>query len=383
MKILFINFEYPPIGGGGGVANKILIEELAKRHKITIITSGFKGLPSKEKSGNINVLRVPVMLRKSTSTSTIPSLVSFLILSIVRGVIYVKKGGFDLVHSVSAIPSALTGVYLSRKLSVPHVLTVIGGDIHDPTRKLSPSRNFLTRFIAIFVIQISDVVISPSSELANRIRALFKPKKLDKQITVIPWGFDKPKYTFKKLTKIKEDKVFRIITLTRLVKRKGLEYLLRAVNLLPEEDIKLSIVGDGPEMEYLQRLSKKLKISEKVTFTGFVSDKDKYNLLLTSDCFILPTLHEAFGLVFQEAMYCGLPIITTNAGGQTDFLKHKKNGLIVPIKDPKAIAKSIKTLIYNNGLREEISRNNKREINDFLITRIVKKYEDIYLKLIM
>lgn len=380
MKILFINFEYPPVGGGGGVANKILIDELVKKHQITLITSSFQGLPNKEKIGNLNILRVPIAFRRSASVSTFASLFSFPLSGAILGIGILKKEKFDLIHSVSAIPSAVTGLIFAKIASLPHVLTVIGGDVYDPTRLLSPNRNIVIRWIVTSVIRFSDAVISPSSELAGRMRSLFGSRGIGKKIEVIPWGFKKPKYVLRK-KKIKNDDCFKLITLTRLVKRKGLEHLLMAVSLLSEEKLKLIIAGEGPEKENLKKLAKKLKINKKVEFKGFVSEHKKYKLLSSSDCFILPTLHEAFGLVFQEAMYCGLPIITTNVGGQTDFLTDGINGFLVPVENARALKEKIQILIRDPKLRDNFSEKNRERINDFLISQVTGKYEDIYFNL--
>ncbi len=80
-------------------------------------------------------------------------------------------------------------------------------------------------------------------------------------------------------------------------------------------------------------------------------------------------------------MYCGLPVIASNVGGQTDFLEDGKNGFIVPVKDVKAITEAINKISSNRSLTRRISRYNKKEVRQYYITRIVKKYEEVYKKL--
>ena len=120
----------------------------------------------------------------------------------------------------------------------------------------------------------------------------------------------------------------------------------------------------------------------KTNFTGHIDESLKHLHLASSDCFILPSLHEGFGLVFLEAMQHGLPIITTNRGGQQDFLKNNKTGFITPIKDPQAIATAINKLYINQKLRKNIRTYNLLKVKYYSISKIAPMYEKLYNQLL-
>jgi len=96
------------------------------------------------------------------------------------------------------------------------------------------------------------------------------------------------------------------------------------------------------------------------------------------DYFAYPSLYEGFGICLLEAMYCGLPIVSTDNGGQTDFLVDGKNALMVPVEDSEALAGQIKRLIDDESLRLQMSENNKKDIMKFYIENIAAKYERFF-----
>ena len=131
----------------------------------------------------------------------------------------------------------------------------------------------------------------------------------------------------------------------------------QAVLILPtyneKENIESLIIGNGPEKENLLKLAKELKVSDRLHLLGFIDEEKKFQYLDNSDVYVLSSLHEGFGIVLQEAMQIGLPIVATNNGGQVDFIKNGKNGFLVNVGDEKVLSKTISKLIkkslrYNN-----------------------------------
>ena len=156
------------------------------------------------------------------------------------------------------------------------------------------------------------------------------------------------------------------MSIGRVVKRKAYDVLIQAVASLGEKSkVKLVIVGDGPERPVLEMLADELGIKEKVVFTGFVSNEEKYAYLSSADLFALTSLHEGFGIVFMEAMYCGLPIVCTNHGGQVDFLESEKNALLIDVNDVEACAESIKRFMKDEKLYARCVKNNRMRVKDF------------------
>ncbi|MCZ6787895.1 MAG: glycosyltransferase, partial [Planctomycetota bacterium] len=131
MKILLVNYEYPPLGGGGGVGTHEVALELSKRHCVHVLTSGAKELPRKEEfpDRDLTVYRAPVLLRTKKAVASMSSMLSFYPRGIRLGKQLISACRYDVINTWFAIPSGPTGVGLARKFDIPHVLTIIGGDI--------------------------------------------------------------------------------------------------------------------------------------------------------------------------------------------------------------------------------------------------------------
>lgn len=376
MKILFINYEYPPVGGGGGVGTSQLAEELAKYHDVDVITSSFKGLKRYEIQNGVNIYRVPILNRKEKDTATTISMISFLPFSVLKGIKLILKKRYDVINTHFAIPSGPTGIILSKLFGIAHVLTIIGGDIYDPSKKLSPHNNKILRKIVKNVMKKSDRIVAISSDTKNRGLKFYNNKL---EIDVVHYGLVAPSYKNIDRNELGLNNTdFVIISIARLVKRKGFQYLIQAISKIENKNIKLLVIGDGPERNNLIKLSKEMGIGSKVSFIGPIWGEKKYQFLSISDLFVLPSLHEGFGIVFLEAMHCGLSIVATNNGGQTDFLVDGRNALLVPIKDSYALAEKIIELVEDKVIRSEMSSANRKDVQNFYIEKIAQKYMKIY-----
>ena len=380
INILIINYEFPPLGGGGGVATYDLALEWVKVANVHIITSSFKGLPPYEYINGIHVHRVKILFRKSRDAATFISMFSYLPAGFIRALSLFKKYKFDIINTHFVVPSGPLGYVLSKLFKIPNVLSLHGGDIYDPSKKFSPHRNRFFKFIVQYLLNKADTIIAQSSNTRNNALHYYK---INKEIGIIPLAFHPPAIpkTSRKLLGLHE-KDFICITIGRLIKRKAIDVLIKAIAKIKNQHVKLLIMGDGPEREYLEQLAQELSLENIVTFLGFVSDDRKYAFLSVSDLFVLTSLHEGFGIVFMEAMYCGLPIVTTNSGGQVDFLENEHNALLIDVGDIQKCAESIIQFKNNKMLYARCSKNNKKKIETFYAENVAKQYIDIFYQLV-
>src|SRR5688572_11800365 len=99
MRILFCNYEYPPLGGGGGVVMAAMARELARRHEVTVLTSRAGGLAAESLDGGVKVVRVPVFFRKHLAVANMPSMAAYLPMGLWRGLKLGRGNAFDIINT--------------------------------------------------------------------------------------------------------------------------------------------------------------------------------------------------------------------------------------------------------------------------------------------
>lgn len=378
MRILVINYEYPPIGGGGGFVTRDIYESLAsKGHDITVITSHYKGLAKQEIVNNVNVIRVPVLSRKEMEVASMASMLSYFPSSILKALIHVNVHNYEILNTVFAIPSGPTGYVLSRVFRLPNVLTILGGDIIDPSKKFSPHDTPFLKNTVRTMLNTADRIVAGSSDIKKNAYAFYNPNC---RIDVIPLGIKKP--ILKKMLRRDFDldpNITVFCTIGRLVKRKNIDDALTVLSHFKHRcQFKFLIIGEGPERPHLENLIDRLNLREMVCLLGNISDEKKFQILDISDCYISTALHEGFGLVFLEAMECGLPIICYNKGGQNDFLVNGKTGYVVELRDKNTFAECVENLINNFELKEAMSAYNRNLVKNYYINTCADKYLSLF-----
>lgn len=381
MRILIINYEFPPLGGGGGVASYQIAKELVARgHDVDVLTSGTRGLATYEIVDGLRIYRVPVVGRTELATASLLSMLSFFPSSLIKGSQILRKERYDILNTHFAIPSGPTGVTLSRLFNTPQVLTIIGGDIYDPTKELSPSSNRLLHVVVRYVLNSSSEIIAISEDIRRRAKTDYH---CETDIQVIHYGLSSFKFETRSRAElgIPEGDVV-LISIGRLIKRKALDDLLLALSRLEDQRLRLLIIGEGPEETHLRDLTERLGLSLQVDFLGAIWGEPKFQYLAASNIFVLPSVHEGFGLVFLEAMYCGLPVIASSRGGQTDFLRDGETGFLIPVGDVDALAERILRLAGDEALRQRISEFNLNYVERFHIAEVARQYEALFLTVV-
>ena len=381
MRILVVNYEYPPIGGGGGFVTRDIFEYIVSRgHHVTLITSKYSNLKNKEVINGVNIHRVSVLFRHKIETASTASMLSYVPSTILNALHNYHKNAFDIVNTHFAIPSGPAGYCIAKFLRIPNVLSIHGGDIYDPSKSLSPHKIPLLSFAVEFVLNNADCVVAQSQNTKNNT---YKYYKFNDKIEIIPLGIKKP--VFYKKIRIDfgfNSDDFLICSIGRLVKRKNLDSALEILDNLKNDKIKFIIIGEGPERNRLEMLVTKLGLSSQVRFMGNVSDDAKFQILDNSDIYFSSALHEGFGLVFLEAMECGLPILCYDEGGQNDFLINGKTGFLVKLNDVKSMVDNLTYLMNNRKEREKMGQFNKQLIKNYYINNCGDNYLTLFRKII-
>ncbi|MGM0489604.1 MAG: glycosyltransferase family 4 protein [Planctomycetota bacterium] len=366
-----LNHECPPIGGGSGVAMKHLAEQLARMdHAVEILTVGIRREQCHD--SGVEVVRFPIYLRQG-NLAGLRSWLSFLVRAPgeLRGA--VRRFQPDVVNSHFVFPA---GYVVSRHArGVPHVTSVVGADIHDPTRRVSADANWLVRAACGSAVRHARCVTSPSTDLTRRTRALFPSA----EVRTIPWGvpmFSVPPRSRERLG-LRKDAIV-ICSLGRLVPRKRFHDLLRAAGRMQNDRVQVVLMGSGPAEGELRSLAESLGIMSRVVFTGRVSDEDKAAYLQAADMFCLTSEHEGFGLVYLEAMGLGCPAIASNVGGQNHIIRDGVDGYLVEVGNIEQLAERLNRLVGDERLLRRMAQAARGRAAEFSPEATAAKFISVF-----
>ena len=164
-----------------------------------------------------------------------------------------------------------------------------------------------------------------------------------------------------------------ILSLGRLVKTKGLGYLIESMK---DVDSKLILCGKGPEKKRLERLIKRYGLGDRIETRGYVSEEEKERLMSTCKFFVMPSLFESFGLAAVEVMSFGRPIICTDVNGLPDTVQ--EGGILIPPKDPVRLAEAMNRLLDDKEERERLAKAARAQAEKYNWSDNIGKIEDVY-----
>jgi glycosyltransferase involved in cell wall biosynthesis len=253
----------------------------------------------------------------------------------------------DIIHAQFYSIGAIAAV-LKKRYKVPFVITEHSSKLNTDLQNISQ----LDLNLAKSAYQCADKLIAVSHALAANLKNNFQV-----EATVIPNIVDVSQFQYVERTP-KDD--FTFISVGNLVKIKGFDQLLEAFAEAFKADnaVKLSIVGDGPELENLQNTVTCLNLNGKVSLLRTIGRNRIKSFYQEGDAFVLASHSETFGVVFIEAMATGLPVIATSCGGPNDIVTENA-GYLIPVDDRQALVSALQSMRNNayNFNSLEISRN--------------------------
>lgn len=346
MRLLTINYEFPPLGGGGGRANaQIARHMVALGHDVVVMTSAFKGLPRREKRDGYLILRIPT-LRRHLEKCRIFEMVVFMFSAIFYSIQWVRKHRPDMTIAFFTLPSAPAAFILKKLFRIPYIVSLHGGDVPGFMKEQLRIYHALTIGFIRTLWKEAKAVVTISSGLKELALKTDRKMKID----VIPNGVDAPFFQMPEQEGVvSSNRPFRILTVGRLSPQKRVDILLDAFaevkRQISSRPVQLWIVGDGPLRTKLEEQTKALGITPDVSFFGWQDQENLKNFYSKVDLFALSSAYEGMPLVILEAMAAGLPIVATQVPGVDELVHPGENGTLVPILDPASMAKAILSLM--------------------------------------
>jgi glycosyltransferase involved in cell wall biosynthesis len=369
MKILILNYEFPPLGGGASPVSYEIAKGYAKLgHKVDVVTMHYQNLPYFEKKDGINIHRVKCLRIKKEICHPWEQLTY--IISAKRFLKkHLKKNCYDINHTHFIIPTGIISLWLKKKYDLDYIITSHGSDVPG----LNPDRfKFLHKFTGPILRKVghrAKKIVAPSRYLGFKILEEID-RNLENKIEYIPNGININKF-------IPEEKKKVILSTGRLLPRKGFQYLIQAIS---NKDLgyEVHIAGDGPMMAELKRLAKQSKT--KIVFHGWIdNNSQEYKELLGSAaiyCLVSPKENASISLL--EAMSAGCAVIACSEGGGAETVEGA--GLVVEPKNKEQIKKTIGKLVNDKNLLKNISKKAREKVlNNFNWDKIIKNYERILL----
>lgn len=359
MKILILNYEYPPFGGGAGHCTYFLAEKLVQYGiKVDILTSRYGKSDQKFKASGPRVFKVPI-LRKGVHHCGLRGALSYILLSSLKIRSLIRKNRYDLIHCFFCLPTGLLFYVIRDFKDIPKVISLRGSDVpnYDPYNLSLKIFHFILRPFSIDIIRNANKVVANSHFLKK-----LAVKHLKRQdITDIPNGVDtdffKPNFDRKT-----ESNSTELLCVSRLIERKGIEDIIKAMVYFKNADVNLRIIGSGSSENEIRKLIDDNNLAHMIKLLGYIPQSDLPPYYNSSDIFVLPSLTESGGQAFLEAMSCGLPVVSSTAGGIPEYVYHGYNGLLVSPGDVEGLYMALKKLIEDKKLRGIMGRNSREKI---------------------
>jgi glycosyltransferase involved in cell wall biosynthesis len=368
MRILMLNYEYPPIGGGASPITRALAEHLAgANHAVDVVTMGYGRLPFHESfcADRLHVYRVPALRRSPVRAVTV-EMATYLASAFPWAIWRSFQTRYDLVHAHFLMPTTVIAAPLARLRNLPLVVTIHGSDVpgYNPDRFKRGHRMLAPVWRR--VVAGADAIISPSRYLGGLLQ-----QSHDRPIEIIPYGFQPPNGS-------RVERRKRILFASRLFPRKGAQFLLDALSGLDLSEWEVVIAGDGPMLEPLRQQAHSLGL--QVNFPGFVKGQELLDLYASSAIFVFPSLHDNFPVVLLEALSAGCAIITNNVTGMPEVVGEA--GVLVRPHDIAGLRNAIARLMDDAALRERLGQLARRRIADLSWKRVLGLHVDLYQRVV-
>ncbi len=346
MRVLMLNNEFPPLGGGTGTVNKAILARLASVPglEVDLVTSALGRRPERERlAERVRSFKVPVNNRNIHHSSN-RELLTYAARALPMALRLHRAAPYDLVFAWSAVPAGGVALALRRLVGLPYILRVCGPDIPGFERRYGALYPVLTPVIKAIWGGAARLVAKCQGE-ADMMRAVSPGLQID----LVPNGVDLAAFP---QAPIADGGPLRAICVARLIERKGQHHLIEAVRRLTDEglDLQLELVGEGDARAANEELARRLGVADRVSFAGYVPRERIAERYAAAHVFVLPSYNEGMSVATLEAMAAGLPTLVTRTGGAEELVDEGVSGRIFAWGDVEALVGHLRDLARDRGL---------------------------------
>ena len=368
MRILMLNYEFPPLGGGAGNATYYLLKEFAKNKNlhIDLVTSSTEKFRIEQFSDNIKIFFLDIGKNNNLHHQTNLDLLKYSWKAYIFSKKLLSKKRCDLAHAFFGIPCG----YIAKKLNLPYIISLRGSDVPGHNPKFNKIYKILGSIIKTSWHH-AKYVIADRTDLKSTANKFYQTKK----IYIIKNGVDCNKF----IPANHIDNKFNVLFVGRLNKIKGIKYLLKGFDCFSKNknNVKLTLVGEGPLFDEIKNNYSKNK---KIQIIGRKNQEELVKIYQDHNIYILPSINEGMSNTLLEAMSSGLGIIATNTGGAEELIS-KDNGFIIKKENAEEIAECLQFFYDNRGYLNKCGINNRQKAIQMSWENVAKEYYTIYQKL--
>lgn len=374
-RVLIVTYEFPPVGGGTGKAARNIGREIAATgREVVVLTSGFRGLPARERIDGMDVVRLPVPRRHLNYANALEVLAFA-----ASGILFGRRrlGGFrpDATLAFMTIPCGPVAEWIRRRDGAPYATLLRGQDVPGYP-EMKPLLHALAWPVTRAIWNRSARVAANSEGLAELARA--SAPRFD--VAVVRNGVDAGLYLPREEPPAASSggpRPLRAVYVGRLVRKKRIRELVRAVALArarlaeagPDAPgIELNVVGFGPERGPLEALARELGVADAVRFAGRLDEPGVVAALRDADVFVNPSEGEGLPNAALEAMSCGLAVVLSDIGPHRELVAATESepeaGLLRDGGSPEALAGALVELALDRAEAGRLGAAARRRVLD-------------------
>ncbi len=381
MKILMLNYEYPPLGGGAGRISQNISEQLVDLgHQVTVITTWFDGTKEEDNiAGKPTIIRIKSKRKKQFQSNPLEML-DWILKSWKYLQTFLLNEKYDLCFANFTIPGGWLALKIKRKFDIPYVIISHGHDVPWFYKKQMFVYHLFTYCLIKKIVLKAEYLFVQSKFMRKNAEKFLGKKHVNKIVQipngVVPRDID---------SSLRKQTYFTILHVGRLVKQKNPMAFLRALRRLNRMQIPYHayIIGDGKLRTKLEKWMVKNKLNH-VKITGWLTNDEVWKFYESAHVMVMPSEVEGMSISNLEALSAGLYLIATPASGNHEMLECCFNGELVAFNNDRDIANALQRFYFEQYLTKRFVSDEYRKafVKQFAWKNVAKIYESYLLTII-